>query len=70
MAARDRYTKSIGCNNCGAKGILHISEDDYDFMRKLNREVDKVEGDFFAKMAIDDNIEVTCKTCGNVFSCG
>ena len=67
MAARDRYTKKTECKNCGTKGILHISEDDYPFMRKLNREIDEVEGDFSAKIRGDSDIEITCNACGNSF---
>jgi hypothetical protein len=48
MAARDRYSVKLQCTQCNKKGILHLSEDDYPFMKKLRRQVDKVEGAFSA----------------------
>jgi hypothetical protein len=50
MAARDRYTSKITCPKCAAEGVLDISEDDYPFMKKLHRAVDKVDGKFNASM--------------------
>ena len=64
MAARDRYTRNIECTNCGAKGLLHISENDYPFMKRLDREVDKVIGEFVANMQGDRDIRITCQLCG------
>ena len=43
MASRDRYSWNLACEKCGNKGVLHISEDDYPFMNKLHRAVDKVD---------------------------
>lgn len=67
MAARDRYTSKIKCPNCKEKGILHISEDDYPFMKKLHREVDKVDGKFNAAMEGAVNISIICNECGYKF---
>lgn len=64
MAARDRYTSEVTCPECGNKGILHISENDYSFMRNLRRAVDRVEGEFTAEVDRDNRIHVTCK-CGH-----
>ena len=64
MAARDRYTSELSCPNCGNKGVLHISEDDYPFMKNLHRSVDSVEGDFVADVDRDNKVHVTCK-CGH-----
>ena len=67
MAARDRYTTDIECPNCHEKGTLHISEDDYPFMKKLHRDVDRVEGRFSAGMHDEFKIAVKCRACGNEF---
>ena len=67
MAARDRYTSRIKCPKCKEEGVLHISEDDYPFMKKLHRDVDKVEGNFCAAMHGEFKIKVTCKACGEEF---
>jgi len=37
--SRERYNVPLTCLKCGQKGILRISENDYPFMRKLDREV-------------------------------
>lgn len=67
MAARDRYTSKIKCPKCAEEGVLHISEDDYPFMKKLHRAVDKVEGNFNAAMHGEFEIKITCKACGEGF---
>lgn len=63
MAARDRYTHKITCDGCGQAGVLHISEDDYPFMKNLHREIDKVEGDFVATVDKNNAITVVCSQC-------
>ena len=67
MAARDRYTRDINCPNCKEKGTLHISEDDYPFMRNLHRSVDGVDGGFIARMHDGFKIAVSCNKCGEEF---
>jgi ribosomal protein S27E len=67
MAARDRYTRKIKCPKCAAEGVLHISEDDYPFMKKLHRDIDKVEGNFNASMQGEFEIEISCKSCGEIY---
>ncbi len=67
MASRDRYTIKIKCPKCSEEGVLHISEDDYPFMKKLNRDIDKVEGKFTAVMCGEFKIEILCKSCGESF---
>jgi hypothetical protein len=64
MAARDRYTSDVTCPECGNRGVLHISEDDYPFMRNLHRSVDRVDGEFIAEVDRDNTVNVTCK-CGS-----
>ena len=70
MEARDRYTSRIKCPKCTEEGVLHISENDYPFMKKLRRDVDKVEGNFIATMHGEFEIKITCKTCGEGFFWG
>jgi predicted RNA-binding Zn-ribbon protein involved in translation (DUF1610 family) len=67
MAARDRYSTKFACPECGKGGILHLSEDDYPFMKKLRRQVDKVEGDFSANMKNESDVSISCKSCGHKF---
>ena len=64
MAARDRYKVEVVCPGCGSKGVLHISEDDYPFMRKLHRAVDRTEGGFTAEADHNGEVSVAC-ACGH-----
>jgi ribosomal protein S27E len=68
MASRDRYQWTIKCPKCENSGVLHISENDYPFMRRLDRNIDSVEGNFTAKMIDDSDAKVTCANCGEVFT--
>ena len=67
MAARDRYDVGISCPKCTNTGELHLSENDYPFMKNLGREVDGVEGQFLAEMQGDLDIKITCQLCGEIF---
>jgi hypothetical protein len=67
MAARDRYSVNLQCTQCNQKGILHLSEDDYPFMKKLHRQVDRVEGAFSAHMKNEFDVAISCKNCGQQF---
>jgi len=67
MASKDRYERNINCPKCNGNGILHISENDYPFMKKLGRNVDSVEGEFDAKMHGEFDIKIICKNCGEEF---
>lgn len=67
MAARDRYEKNVTCPHCNEKGVILISENDYPFMKRLDKCVDSVDGEFEAKVLDDCKVEVTCKKCGLVF---
>ncbi len=67
MASRDRFTVGITCPKCAQKGELHLSENDYPFMRNVGREVDGVEGNFKADMYGDLTVSIKCGDCGEVF---
>lgn len=67
MAARDRYTVDVTCPKCGEKGLLHISENDYPFMRRLDKKIDSIEGNFSGKMSGESDIHLTCGKCGECF---
>jgi hypothetical protein len=67
MSSRDKYKSNIKCPSCGQKGILHISEDDNPYLRKYNRAVNGVEGNFQASMQGDTDIKIICKDCGTSF---
>jgi endogenous inhibitor of DNA gyrase (YacG/DUF329 family) len=65
--ARERYEVSIECPQCGQTGTLKVSENDYPFMRKLNRAVDCKEGEFDVNMINDSDANITCKKCNHNF---
>jgi hypothetical protein len=67
MAAKDRFPVGIKCPTCTQKGTLHLSENDYPFMRKVGREVDGVDGDFKAEMYGDLKVLIKCGKCGDDF---
>ena len=67
MASRDRYQWTIKCPKCEKSGVLHISENDYPFMKRLDRNIDSVKGNFIAKIQDDSDASVTCGNCGEVF---
>ena len=64
MAARDRYEVAVKCSACNNEGILHISENDYPFMKKLDTKIDSVEGNISARIEGDCDIKVKCGACG------
>lgn len=68
MAARDRYDVNITCPKCGQKGVLHLSENDYPFMRRLDKTVDSVDGNFAAKIAGESDVSLTCGDCDEKFT--
>jgi len=68
MAARDRYKIDVICPKCGEKGVLHVSENDYPFMRRLDKAIDSVEGNFSANMLSESDIQLTCGNCGENFN--
>jgi len=65
MAAKDRYTKAIECPQCKAQGVLHLSENDYPFMRKIGRTLDGIDGDFSAELEDEVKIALKCGSCGS-----
>ena len=68
MATRDRYTLQINCPNCKTKGVLHMSENDYQHMTKIDRCIDKIEGDFNVSINEEnDRIQVKCRQCKTEF---
>ena len=66
MAARDRIEIEITCPQCAQKGQLDVSENDYPFMKKLNRTIDRIQGNFEA-ICVGFSYRITCKACGNKF---
>ena len=67
MNTRRQYTRDVICTECGQIGLLHISENDSPFMKKLHRAVENREGKFSATMHGDADIVVKCRSCGHVF---
>lgn len=65
MAARDRQKINITCEGCGEKTVLGVSEDDHPYMKRLNRSVDFIEGDFTAKMLNEFDVVIHCNKCGH-----
>ena len=68
MASRDSYEKNIICPKCNEIGILHVSENDYTFMKRLDKSIDSIDGNFKAEMHDDLNINIICGNCGETFS--
>jgi C4-type Zn-finger protein len=66
MAARDRYDYAVTCPSCGESGRVFVSEDDYPFMKSLNKEIEKIEGKFIAKQIDANTIKITCSVCGSL----
>lgn len=68
MASRDSYEAKVICPKCKEAGILHISENDYPFMKKLGRSIDSIEGNFKAEMYDDTKMIIICDNCGEKFN--
>lgn len=68
MAARDRYDVNVNCPKCGEKGMLQVSENDYPFMRRLDKTVDSMDGNFSAKINGDSDISLVCGNCSEKFT--
>ena len=67
MSTREQFSYFITCIRCGNEGELHISEDDYPFMRNPNRAVEEVEGEFTAEVIDGQTVQVTCQLCNTTF---
>ncbi len=68
MAARDRYDINVTCQKCGEKGVLHVSENDYPFMRRLDKTIDSVDGNFTVKIIGESDVSLTCGSCDEKFT--
>ena len=66
--SRERYPAPIKCGKCNQEGVLTISENDYPFMKKLDRSIKVKTGEFEAHMINDDDAQVTCLQCNNNFT--
>jgi len=65
MAAREHYKVKIACQGCGAVAMLVISEEDHPYVKRLDRAIDSVEGDFTARLeGRHDDVFVHCNKCG------
>jgi ssDNA-binding Zn-finger/Zn-ribbon topoisomerase 1 len=65
--ARERYNISTKCPKCGQEGVLRISENDYPFMRRLDRNISCVSGEFGTFMVNDFDAQITCYKCNHVY---
>ena len=65
--SREHYDIKIKCPNCGQEGEFRVSENDYAFMRKLDRDVTCISGDFETSMINDTKTKIKCKKCGHIF---
>ena len=66
--SRERYNIDIMCPKCGAMATARISENDYPFMSKLDREIISVSDNFkiLGRSKQEDLTYLKC-ACGNVF---
>jgi len=67
MASRDRYDIELMCPKCHNEGILKISENDYPFMRKADREARSVDGNFEVIFVDDTKIKLKCNKCNETY---
>lgn len=67
MATRDHFSINISCPKCSQKGVLHVSENDYPFMKKNDRQIESIEGNFSAQMVGDTEIKKICLNCDEEF---
>ena len=65
MAARDRFDWELVCPKCAAKGRVHVSEDDYPFMRDPHFTVDEISPGFSVKKKgrSAPGTEIICDKC-------
>lgn len=69
MAARDRWTMTITCPNCGHSGSAECSESDYPFMSSPDFRYDALPAGFSRGKRLRDTRQqtfVVCK-CGEEF---
>lgn len=50
MAAREKFEQAFSCPYCKKSGVVHISENDYPFMKSLDTQIEKIEGEFKARI--------------------
>ena len=67
MSARDYFKLSFECPNCNQKGCIECSENDYLYMRKVNRKIEKIEGKFNCSVNHDNLIAIKCNECSMTF---
>ncbi len=65
--SRERYNIELKCPECGQAGTFRVSENDYPFMRKLDREMTCIEGEFEVSMVNDNTAKIKCKKCNKEF---
>jgi hypothetical protein len=63
MAPREHYNVNIECSKCGEKGVLEISENDYSFMKKEDREARCATNNFKVSMKDEKTGRAVCKKC-------
>ena len=63
--ARERWTTDIKCNGCKTEGTARWSENDYPFMKNLDRQV-YVEGPFTVVEDGKDDYFFKCDGCGEL----
>lgn len=67
MAARDHQSIEIACPKCGAVGRVHFSDNDYPCMRRNDRSIDGIEGDFKASLTAKEQFRLSCGECKHSF---
>lgn len=60
MASRDHFCFNFSCPSCGQNGVILFSENDYLFMTRNERRLEKLEGNFSGDMVDDDDAMLTC----------
>lgn len=65
LLSREYLQREVQCPKCGTRGVVHYSVNDYTFMKREDRQITNIEGNFDARVDRNDEIVVTCKQCGN-----
>jgi len=66
--SRECIDIEIKCPECQQDGKLTVSQNDYAFMNRLNRDIESIYGDFKAIMLNNGQAKIICEQCSKEFS--
>jgi hypothetical protein len=62
MGNREDLGRNLVCKGCGATGTAEYSENNYMYMKRLDRSVDRIEGPF--ECVHEEQLKFRCTRCG------